>query len=127
MQNDMFLVNVIKKAALQGVESSNPVSVVYGVVMSETPLKIKVDQKLILSKAQLVLGRNVTNHEKVMVVEHTTESASGGSGYGQYDGHSHAYSGNKSFRVENGLKVGEEVILLRTQGGQKFVVFDRVG
>ncbi len=127
VQSNLVLVNAIKMAALECVEHSNPVAVNYGVVTSVEPLKIKVDQKLVLTRAQLVLTRNVTDYEILMEVEHNTESASGGSGYGQFDRHSPGYNGEKIFRVKNGLKVGEEVVLVRVSGGQKFIVFDRVG
>lgn len=40
--------------------------------------------------------------------------------------HSHAYSGKKKFRVHNGLKKSEKVILLRFHNGQRFLVLDRV-
>lgn len=40
--------------------------------------------------------------------------------------HSHSYKGRKSFTVHNGLVQGDEVILLRMQGGQKYIVLDRV-
>lgn len=40
--------------------------------------------------------------------------------------HSHPYVGTKSFRVHLALKAGEQVILLRADGGQKFIILDRV-
>lgn len=32
----------------------------------------------------------------------------------------------KAFKVHLGLKAGEQVLLLRTDGGQKFIIIDRV-
>ena len=40
--------------------------------------------------------------------------------------HKHSYSGKKKFTVHNGLKKGEKVVMIKLQGGQKFVVLDRV-
>lgn len=40
--------------------------------------------------------------------------------------HSHGYTGKKKFHIHNGLKKGENVILLRFQNGQRFLVLDRV-
>ena len=34
--------------------------------------------------------------------------------------------GKKAFKVHLGLKAGEQVLLLRTDGGQKFIIIDRV-
>lgn len=40
--------------------------------------------------------------------------------------HKHGYVGRKTFRVHLGLKTGERVLLLRIQGGQQYIVLDRV-
>ncbi len=127
-------VKVMKKAAVEAVNASKPANMVFGTVISESPLKIKVDQKLILTSKQLVLARNVTKHE--IEVEpslnkepyfHLTESTSGGSGDASFSSHNHRYEGRKKFLVYNELKSGEEVILMQISGGQKYVVLDRIG
>ena len=41
--------------------------------------------------------------------------------------HSHEISGRKKITVHNGLAVGDKVILIRQQEGQKYFVLDRVG
>ncbi len=41
--------------------------------------------------------------------------------------HNHDYKGKKTFFVHNGLDVGDEVILIRQQNGQKYIVVDRIG
>jgi hypothetical protein len=131
------LVGNIKMAALDAVEASKPVNVMFGTVISASPLKINVEQKLTLEAAQLVLARNVTEHTIQMTVNHMTEDetehthvihdtyTNGGSS--DPTAHKHAYVERKSFVVHNGLVVGDEVILIRTQGGQKFIVIDRLG
>jgi len=35
------------------------------------------------------------------------------------------FKGRKKFIIHNNLSVGEKVVLLRMQGGQKFIVLDR--
>lgn len=40
--------------------------------------------------------------------------------------HDHSISGKKEITIHNGLKVGDEVLLLRMQGGQKYIVIDKV-
>lgn len=40
--------------------------------------------------------------------------------------HTHGYIGRKTFLVHYGLQVGECVTLIRIQGGQKFIVLDRI-
>lgn len=99
------LVESMKKAALDAVEAAHPVAVMFGTVSSESPLKINVEQKLILEKEQLILTRNVAEYK----TEPATDSESGLS-------HSHV--------VHPNLKQGDSVALLRVQGGQKFLVLD---
>lgn len=106
---------LIKKAAVESVESEKPAAVMFGVVESVSPLAINVEQKMTLTSAQLALTRNVTDYAVDMTVGHFTEQA------GDLP-HIHAYAGKKSFLVHNGLKAGDRVILLREQGGQRFIV-----
>lgn len=80
------LLRVMKQTAKETEKALCPVEVCFGKVVSESPLKIQVDQKITLGKAQLVLTRT----------------------------------------VHNALNTGEEVVLLRQQGGQKYIVLDWV-
>lgn len=111
------MVELIKMAALGAVNESKPTSIVFGTVVSDTPLKINIEQRLTLNAAQLILTSNVKDYELDMTVEHFTQES---------NGHTHAYTGKKKFMVHNGLAVGEQVILLQMQGGQKYIVLDKV-
>ena len=165
--NDLLM--SIKRAAKEAVDAGQPSDFCFGRVISEKPLKISVEQKMVLSSAQLVLSRNVTDYSVEMSVNHTTDNAlnlsmqhthgfngkievfSGKTDIGASDephthmyshshslsgnvdngnnvnlSHSHSYSGRKSFIVHNGLSVGDEVVLLKQKGGQKYLVLDRV-
>ena len=128
MSNYTDLIKVMKKASLDAVESSKPVNVVFGKVTSESPLKILVEQKITLTAAQLILTRNVTDFDdEITVIDWTTENRSGGGGYDSFSSHNHDLIGRKKIIVHNALKVGEEVVLLRQQSGQKYIVIDRLG
>ena len=122
--NDLLV--MIKKAAIEAMNASKPTAIVYGKVISKSPLKINVEQKMTLTAAQLVLTRNVTDYQVEMTVDHETGFRSGGSGDSSFVSHNHAYTGKKSFTVHNGLVVGDEVIMIQMQGGQKYIVMDRV-
>lgn len=126
MRNFNDLLIAIKRAAVDAVEATKPTSIVYGKVISISPLKINVEQKMTLTNAQLVLTRNVTDHKIHMTVDHVTENRSGGSGDTSFASHNHTYKGKKEFTVHNGLIIGDEVVMIRIQGGQKYIVLDRV-
>lgn len=92
---------LIKKAAQDAFEASKPVNVFFGNVTSVSPLNINVEQKMTLGENQLVLARSVTNY--ITNINGT------------------------NMAVYNALNVGDSVILIRQQGGQKFIVIDRLG
>lgn len=128
------LVRLVKQAAVEAVRADAPMAICYGTVLSPTPLKIQVDQKKILGTAQLILTDAVRDYNVEMsTIEgtgkslgpHYTEDESGGSGYPAFAAHKHRYQGRKKWRIHNALKKGEKVILLRCDGGQKYVVLDR--
>ncbi|WP_317853945.1 DUF2577 domain-containing protein [Chakrabartyella piscis] len=77
----------MKKLALEAVDSSNPTKIVFGKVVSSSPLQIKIDDKMTLSSAQLMLTRNISTC---------------------------------------GLTIGEEMVLVQMQGGQKYLVLDGI-
>lgn len=120
------LLEIIKQAGIEAMEATKPVKVMFGEVKSVKPLMIMVEQKLPLTEDFLILTYAVKDHWREMTVDHLTENASGGSGDSAYAAHNHAYVGRKKFLVHNDLEVGEHVLLLAMQGGQKFVVLDRV-
>ena len=101
------LVEVIKKVALEAVSASNPTSLVIGKVTNISPLQITVEQRLMLDEDFLILTRNVKDHYVDVKVSQTNEK--------------------KKRLMYYGLKQGESVLLIKMQGGQKYIVLDRIG
>lgn len=138
------LVNAIKRTVKQTVEADKPVKLCFGNVVSASPLKIQVEQKLTLEENQLVLTKAVTDHwvdievnhftvnDNFMIPDHThgifdTYTGGGSCDNGNLDTtHKHGYKGRKKIMIYNGLLLGEKVLLARFDGGQRFVVLDRV-
>ena len=106
MRDANDLLNTVKKAAVDAMNAEQPSDFCFGKVISTSPLKISVEQKMTLGIAQLVLPRNVTDFK--------TEITISGS------------SGKKEATIHNALRTGDEVILLKKKGGQKYLVLDRV-
>lgn len=99
------LVKIIRKAALQSIKTEKLVEIRYGKVTDVCPLKVLVEQKLTLEEEELILTRNVTDYKtKISKINEKIE-----------------------ITVHNALDVGDKVILIRQQKGQKFVVLDRIG
>ena len=66
------LVEAMKRAARDEREASKPVNVYFGEVVSKSPLRINVEQKMVLGEQQLVLARNVTDYMTTVTVQWIT-------------------------------------------------------
>ena len=120
------LIEIIKQASVEAIEASNPTAFLYGTVVSETPIKINVDQRLTLDASHLVLTNLVSDFSVEVTLDHVTENTQGGTGDSSFAMHHHTVSGKKMMTVHLGLKEGEQVLLIRRQGGQKYIVMDRI-
>lgn len=116
----------LKRAAVEAVEAGKPAAFCYGTVTGVGPLQIMADQKLPLEEMQLELTSAVQDIWLDVEISTHTENESGGGGWAEFAAHKHAIKGRKKLRVYNGLQVGERVLMLRFQGGQKYLVLDRV-
>lgn len=124
------IVKKVHQAAIDAMESTKPVNVYFGEVVSASPLKINVEQKMILGEKQLVLSRNVTDFKtKITAGNIKNYYYTGDVNSGTVPvspSHVHAV-GTIEITVHNGLAVGDGVILIRQQEGQRFIVVDRIG
>lgn len=125
------LLELIKKAAKETVDASQASDFCYGTVTSASPLKILVEQKMELTSAQLVLCRNVTDHTITVTAGNTKdfyytgEIEEGGTSPIPTTSHVHAV-GTVQMIIHNALKAGDKVVLIKKQGGQEYLVLDRV-
>lgn len=94
-----------------------PARFLFGTVSKTDPLTVFVDNRFPLSGPALVVLRELLGHTHV-VPQLRTESA---------DGHTHAVPQNVTEKENTaGLSVGDEVVLLRNQGGQSYLILGRV-
>ena len=131
----------IKMIALNLFETLQPSDVMFGEVIATNPLEIMIDQKNIIPAQYLVLTNMVKDHpvdmtismqtqnDAFLVPDHTHGNGNMGSPTTtttDFDTtHKHEIMGRKKIILHYGLNVGESVILIRLQGGQRYVVFDR--
>ena len=111
MPDAVEFVKLVKKASVEAMEAAKPVNVYFGEVVGTSPLRINVEQKMILGESQIVLTRNVTDFKTAVTVSWNTATL----------------SGRKEITVHNGLAVSDKVLLIRQQSGQKYFVLDRIG
>ena len=116
MASERDLVRAVQSIVTGVISSMKLTDVFVGTVISAEPLKVQIDQKLILAKEQLVLTRNVTDYESKININWTTDTSSS---------HAHTLKNEHTVKYLNSLKNGEKVVLLRYKNGQKYVIIDR--
>lgn len=109
----MGMIDTIKQASIGAMGASNPVNILFGEVVSAEELKIKIEQKLILDKDFFIIPKSLTRYEVDLTHNHIISDSSTSN------------SLNKLV-IREGLKAGDKVLLLRIQGGQQYVILDKV-
>lgn len=148
------IIEIVKQAAKDVMENSQMCDLRFGTVVSTSPLKVQVTNQFTIPSSLLIVPEHLTNHTVSVSIdwgtsyngEHnhevsgSTTPTSGGSGEGKYDSHSHTFtdtssdggyhnhsiSGTRQMTINNALKVGDKVALLRKQGGQSYFILDRI-
>ncbi|MFR8759221.1 MAG: DUF2577 domain-containing protein [Negativibacillus sp.] len=129
------VLEAMKQMSVDAQNSQKPVIVLFGQVLSVKPLQIKVNQKQTIKEDALILTHAVKDYEVDIEVSHytvndaflQTEHTHPNVEPGSFDSHhKHAYKGRKKIKIYNGLKVGENVMMLRQNGGSRYIVLDRI-
>lgn len=132
------ITQAIQMAAAKTYSAMSPMDVLVGKVTSIEPLKIFIGTaNAELTSDHLILTNNVVDHYVDIHVNHLTDTISGewntthshpdaGDGTIPTD-HVHSYSGRKKIKIYNGLQVGEFVVIIKTTGGNSYIVLDRIG
>ncbi|AJS59848.1 DUF2577 domain-containing protein [Paenibacillus sp. IHBB 10380] len=109
------MLDIIKQAALDAVKAGSPTAIQFGTVLSTSPLEISVDQRLTLTEAFLVVPESMMRYEIDLKHVHKMNSLPDTED-----------SLLDKIVIRTGLENGDMVILLRVQGGQQYVVLDKV-
>ncbi len=124
--------HLIKILSLDAVEQGKPMNVLFGTVEKTEPLEIRIDQKQLIKSGYLILTNAVRDYK----TKFTFDNPNIKQVYTTWDmNESSESTENKiAFKekiqhevtIYNGLNKGDKVLLLRVQGGQKFIVLDRL-
>ena len=101
---------------------SSPVNIAYGTVESIDPLEVNVNQKFTITEGFLIVPERLIRYEVSLKHDHEyidTKGTIPTPGITE-----NALLDNLVIR--EGLHVGDKVLLLRVQGGQKYVILDRL-
>lgn len=112
------MIEHIKRAALAAWEASGPVAVQFGTVVRDDPLEVYVDQRFTIDADFLVVPESLTRLELDLRHRHDLPAGAGGGATGE--------ALTEPVVVRPGLKAGDRVVLLRMQGGQQYLILDKV-
>lgn len=137
------IIEIIKMAAMDVIENSNPCDLRFGTVSSISPLKVKVTNDFIIPEQLLVVPEHLTNHDLYTNVGGSNESGTGSINMSVQGETLFITTGgtevvddesteiiepvdNRTLTIYNSLEVDDKVILLRNQGGSSYVILDRI-
>ena len=144
------MIEVIQDIIRQSIDFNKFSDITYGEVVGVDPLKIKLNEILTLEEENIILTNAVKDHEIDITVQWETEDKNiqgvdththpfidtGALGITKNaetlpstninSTHKHDIKGKKKIIVHNKLKSGEKVLMIKTYGGQKYVVIDRI-
>jgi hypothetical protein len=108
------MLSAIKQAAVEALEAGQPVAILFGTVTKTNPLEVNVDQRFTLDADFFIVAESLTPLEVDL------------SPFLSHSGAESGQASSQSVLIRRGLQPGDRVILLRMQGGQKYLIFDRV-
>lgn len=96
----------------RGGNNSDYADIVFGTVVSLSPLKIQISNQMTLTDAFLTLGRYVTKHKEKVT-------------YKDWKSDSEVTRKDEEVIVDDSLENGDGVAMIRMDGGQQYYVFEK--
>lgn len=98
------LLEVMKLASQQANEAGQPTDLRVGTVTSINPLKVQISSQFTVPSALLIVPQSLTEHEVKVKIDDV----------------------EKTITIYNELKTGDKVAMLKKQGGQSYLILDRI-
>lgn len=110
------LIDIMKRASLDAMEANQTCDLRFGTVVSTSPLKVQITNQFTIPQSLLIVPEHLTKRTMPVAIEldpkQTSTDVSG--------------IGNRLITIDNSLKVGDKVALLRKTGGQSYYILDRI-
>lgn len=98
---DVEWIDNIKRIVIQAVEAGDPCDVIPGTVVSESPVEIRISDKIVLFPSQILIPDQLKDHNRIMNIPGV---------------------GEVTVLIKGEIKAGKKVLLLQKRGGQQYVV-----
>lgn len=128
------LIEIMKRAARDENENSQPTDLRTGTVVSTSPLKVQITNVFTVPASMLIVPQHLTDYEIEVSLKSDygwiTEDTDGGTPLSPtLTAHNHKHDiiqSKKKVFIHNALKTGDKVALIRKKGGQSFYILDRI-
>nr|DAG72555.1 MAG TPA: Protein of unknown function (DUF2577) [Caudoviricetes sp.] len=110
---------------MQAYRATNPADVVYGTVVSEDPLEIQIDTKMVLDESFLILTKNVSKSEIEVDIDFSGDGSIEIEELEQTLLKKLSITGAK-ITIHNEIQTGDTVIMQKKQGGQEYIILDKL-
>ena len=114
------MLDIIKHAAMDAVNNSQPCDIRFGTVDSISPLKVRISSDLILPESVLVVPEHLTDYSVTVNIGSVADEPVG------EDESATEEIDERVLTIYNGLNVGDDVVLIKNQGGKKYLILDRI-
>ncbi len=125
------LIGIMKQASMSAMENQQMCDLRFGTVVSVSPLRVQISNQFTIPEALLIVPQHLTDYTVPCVYTRTATMTTGTTD--ESNGHTHNITltteegqNETTFIIQNALKVGDEVALLRKQGGQSYFILDRI-
>lgn len=106
------LIDIMKRASMGAMDASKLCDLRYGTVVSTKPLKVRVTNQFVLTEAMLVVPKHLTNYTVNVTANFELPAPTSGTTH--------------KLTINNALRTGDKVALLRQTGGQSYFVLDKI-
>lgn len=105
---------LLKQMQSKGGKPNEYADLVFGKVIATSPLQVRLSNNMILPNAVLMLGRHVSKYKVKMSYSDRQENGKD-------------ETRTETVTIDESLKSGDGVAMIRADGGQSFYIFEKLG
>lgn len=104
---------MLKQMQARGGGPNDYADIVFGKVIATGPLQVQLSNNMVLPDSVLMVGRHASKYQsKLTYSDRTTEGD---------------VKRTETVTIDESLKVGDGVAMIRADGGQSFYIFEKLG
>lgn len=110
------LIDIMKRASLDVMDANQMCDLRFGIISSVKPLKVQITNQFTIPESLLIVPQHLTKRTIPVNIELDQDNPSDDvTGIGE-----------RLLTLDNSLKLGDKVALIRKTGGQSYYILDRI-